>query len=956
MVDGDDEHVVPWRALLHGSPTLDEEPAAAGDASETPERPARSLGSVDGDWREGRPGDDGDDAGPRRRVEGVACVAPGSPPRRASPPPRRGDAAGDAAGAATRWRVEANARVVSGASVLAYAAQLLEREVAAPTFPSVDAAVLAQLAVSLDAAAAVGAKAAAFLPGGDPRRGGLEKPRGGSFLPPLAKPPGGGGGGLYGAGAAEPRAAAGGGRRRESERLSLLAYEETLGDLRKTRAAAAERRAERSLSLARRASVAVGRAGARTAPPPRPAASPPRRSGRTAPLLGPPGDDEAEETKKEDRAPLPRKSPEEPRPAARVAPAPAVRVSQQHVLEAVRGDAAGLPKQEAGIRNTNLAGDMQALLAERAAVSWGERLRRFLGAQLALWIPLCNLYVTCMLPVYLCFAVERSLALDAIDVASELFAVLELGLQRSRRLRVALRVEDPDPAPTSAAEAHRRPPKDRDRRRPREPAWSVALDVAPVAPVWALRVAVRARRGSALAQVVRGLQLLKFLKLLVIWREAMGATQGPGLVHFDSILFRIARLVSVFFFVLHYLACTYHYIGRKSRHRNGDETWKYYARNGSDRGVAFRWVQSFYAVLAVGLGNNLSPTNTLQALHSSVTLLVGISMTSIGIGAITSLLANKDVVQARRRMKLKQIESYLSKHEVPDELSRTIGEYYEYIWASQMQLDGELFADLTEVLKLKLALAIKRRFIMECPLFKELDAWAIINLVRKLAHEVFVPDQVVMAEGELGDAMYFVIRGRLRVTAVGVRVALLHDGDHFGEACLISSNEPRSATVVADTFCELFVLHTADFQEGRDFAQLQQSIEAEAHRRAIHRECAKKLRRCKWKILAIMYFIRRYQAAQRAKDGPNNGKLKSRAQAIIHASRLKQLTAAVSSAANSVVRGSTQGAHGDGAPKPGGLGLQRSKVQTNFGPLPPPDDEEEEEDDGGGGGGEAPKS
>ncbi|EGB12902.1 hypothetical protein AURANDRAFT_15708, partial [Aureococcus anophagefferens] len=161
----------------------------------------------------------------------------------------------------------------------------------------------------------------------------------------------------------------------------------------------------------------------------------------------------------------------------------------------------------------------------------------------------------------------------------------------------------------------------------------------------------------------------------------------------------------------------------------------------------------------------------------------------------------------------KQIESYLSKHEVPDELSRTIGEYYEYIWASQMQLDGELFADLTEVLKLKLALAIKRRFIMECPLFKELDAWAIINLVRKLAHEVFVPDQVVMAEGELGDAMYFVIRGRLRVTAVGVRVALLHDGDHFGEACLISSNEPRSATVVADTFCELFVLHTADFQE-----------------------------------------------------------------------------------------------------------------------------------------------
>ena len=81
----------------------------------------------------------------------------------------------------------------------------------------------------------------------------------------------------------------------------------------------------------------------------------------------------------------------------------------------------------------------------------------------------------------------------------------------------------------------------------------------------------------------------------------MGATQGPGLVHFDSILFRIARLVSVFFFVLHYLACTYHYIGRKSRHRNGDEVWKYYARNGSDRGVATAAVSKRFAETVGGV-------------------------------------------------------------------------------------------------------------------------------------------------------------------------------------------------------------------------------------------------------------------------------------------------------------------------------------------------------------------
>jgi voltage-gated potassium channel len=60
--------------------------------------------------------------------------------------------------------------------------------------------------------------------------------------------------------------------------------------------------------------------------------------------------------------------------------------------------------------------------------------------------------------------------------------------------------------------------------------------------------------------------------------------------------------------------------------------------------------------------------------------------------------------------------------------------------------------------------------------------------------------------------MYFVIRGRLDVlTKEGAVINTLQDGDFFGEIALFS-DQPRSASVRAITYCDLYLLDKDVFE------------------------------------------------------------------------------------------------------------------------------------------------
>jgi ATP-binding cassette subfamily B protein len=101
------------------------------------------------------------------------------------------------------------------------------------------------------------------------------------------------------------------------------------------------------------------------------------------------------------------------------------------------------------------------------------------------------------------------------------------------------------------------------------------------------------------------------------------------------------------------------------------------------------------------------------------------------------------------------------------------------------------------------------------PILSELDDAILEELPQYFGTEHFAEGRDVIQQGDPGDRFYIVARGRLAVTktdhtGAAADVAVLTDGDYFGEIALVR-DEPRNATVQALTPSVLLSLSRSHF-------------------------------------------------------------------------------------------------------------------------------------------------
>ncbi|HZR99008.1 MAG TPA: cyclic nucleotide-binding domain-containing protein, partial [Chloroflexota bacterium] len=88
-------------------------------------------------------------------------------------------------------------------------------------------------------------------------------------------------------------------------------------------------------------------------------------------------------------------------------------------------------------------------------------------------------------------------------------------------------------------------------------------------------------------------------------------------------------------------------------------------------------------------------------------------------------------------------------------------------------------------------------------------------LAAHLTPEQYAEGATIIQQGDVGDKLYLIERGRVEVSVpgpLGDRVLdTLHDGDYFGEIALLL-DVPRTANVRALGPCTLLALSKADFQ------------------------------------------------------------------------------------------------------------------------------------------------
>ena len=91
--------------------------------------------------------------------------------------------------------------------------------------------------------------------------------------------------------------------------------------------------------------------------------------------------------------------------------------------------------------------------------------------------------------------------------------------------------------------------------------------------------------------------------------------------------------------------------------------------------------------------------------------------------------------------------------------------------------------------------------------------------VRRICQEVkvFDPEQIVFAEGDKGDAAYFIMEGKVKVVVASqnlkeILLGELDEGEIFGEMALIDE-KPRSASVVTLTPCKMAYISKKAFND-----------------------------------------------------------------------------------------------------------------------------------------------
>ena len=97
-------------------------------------------------------------------------------------------------------------------------------------------------------------------------------------------------------------------------------------------------------------------------------------------------------------------------------------------------------------------------------------------------------------------------------------------------------------------------------------------------------------------------------------------------------------------------------------------------------------------------------------------------------------------------------------------------------------------------------------------LFHETNENRLIKIYLSMKKEKFKKGEKIFEEGEKGNKLYLVKKGKIKVFKDSKFIREINEGNCFGEVALLI-NEPRSATVIADTDSSLLTLTKEDFKD-----------------------------------------------------------------------------------------------------------------------------------------------
>jgi len=306
---------------------------------------------------------------------------------------------------------------------------------------------------------------------------------------------------------------------------------------------------------------------------------------------------------------------------------------------------------------------------------------------------------------------------------------------------------------------------------------------------------------------------------------------------------RIGKLFLAFFSIVHYVACLFYTIAAAEGFPdrsvaagfiNGN--WYLFERRDLDPSVGDFTVYEVYSrclywALTIMTGQGAdpqTPATPRELWFTMFCVLTGLIVFAAVIGQVWTLISTLNEQQEAIRKKKDAFNSFMQYRKFPKRLKKRIRDYFEYLQGGHGGDDEEILSELPAHLRADVYLHLNRKIIMAVPFFKGCPYGFVKTLAIKLKPILFAPEDVIIRIGDIGREMYFISQGVVRIIASdGSIVGRIGGGNFFGEVALLSSNSRRTASIVAESYVNAYILTASDLYDVlRDYPDVEERIRA----------------------------------------------------------------------------------------------------------------------------------
>jgi len=342
---------------------------------------------------------------------------------------------------------------------------------------------------------------------------------------------------------------------------------------------------------------------------------------------------------------------------------------------------------------------------------------------------------------------------------------------------------------------------------------------------------------TTLLRVFKVLKLLKLLRLARVLRYVSRWEEHLGM--FNSHTMRLMKVLLMVAIFVHWVACIQFYLSTydttdvfedacpclESIHCGiiHKDVWMCRA-NIIDLPDMQKWSWSVYHTflqltsISVGV---IAPSRIPELWIFLFSVAGGATMYAIFVATITAVFSEADPSAREYRSQLDRINSYMSHIKLPSEVRMSVRNYYEVQYPQKRAFnEAEILGGLSRPLQQKLALCEVQKVLSVLNVAQQSseENFALASFIANaVSRVVFVDGDVVIRQGDLNEAMYFISDGQVEVTwkpmgqGIVHSLAMLSTGSFFGEIGLLHPDRRAFATVTARAFCSGWELRVAEY-------------------------------------------------------------------------------------------------------------------------------------------------